>query len=166
MKMEASLMMSKSRFGIQALAALSVLALGGGCADERPPRSFVQPNIIKKADVLGSTWYYLQTVTDSPPTNGAMFMGQSSSLMKVRFDIQENFVYARRAFEQIQDSEDQCVRDKLDGKLCLGQPLAAWRIQSHFDVIRDYNPTTGEQTNRIIETMERPWYQREFIRVD
>ena len=39
-------------------------------------------------------------------------------------------------------------------------------ISSHFDIIRDYNPTTGEETNKIIESEERPWNEREFIRVD
>src|SRR4029453_3446647 len=33
-------------------------------------------------------------------------------------------------------------------------------------IIRDYNSTTGEQTNKIIESTERPWADREFIRVD
>ena len=132
------------------------------CADERPPRSFVQPNALKKGD-LGGTYHYVQTVTDAPPTNGAMFIGQSSSLMKIRFDVQEEFLYARRSFEQVQGSEDAKVKAPADYK---GAPLAAWRITSHFDVIRDYNSSTGEQTNRIIESQERPWNEREFIRVD
>ncbi len=142
-------------------AALVALAVAG-CAAERAPRSFVQPNAIKKADMAGS-WYYVQTVLDSPPTNAAAFVGLSSDLMKIKFDIQENTLYARRAFEQIKDSEDAKLRDP---KGYQGQPLAAWNIQKHFDVIRDYNPTTGEETNRIIESEERPWSEREFIRVD
>lgn len=144
-----------------ALATLSVLMFAG-CAAEAPPRSFVQPNAIKKSDLEG-TYYYLQTVTDAPPTNGAMFIGQSSNLMKIRFDVQEDFLYARRAFEQIDGSEDAYVADPVNYK---GAPLAAWRITNQFDVIRDFNSTTGEQTNRIIESTERPWNQREFIRVD
>jgi hypothetical protein len=144
-------------------AAWALLALVAvACASEAPPRSFVQPNALRKADLDG-TFYYLQTVTDSPPTNGAMFLGQSSNLMKIRFDVQEDFLYARRAFEQIQGSEDAFAADPEKYR---GMPLAAWRIQSQFDVIRDFNSTTGEQTNRIIESMERPWNEREFIRVD
>jgi hypothetical protein len=121
----------------------------------------VQPNVLKKSDLEG-TFYYLQTVVDAPPTNGAMFKGLSSDLLKIKFDVQENFIYAVRAFEHIENSEDEAEANRLGYK---GQPLAAWRI-SHFDIIRDYNSTTGEQTNRVIESMERPWYQREFIRVD
>ena len=142
------------------LALASALALG--CAQENAPRSFVQPNVLKKSDLEG-TWYYLQTVTDAPPSNGIMFIGQSSELMKVKFDIQENFLYARRAYEQIADSEDAYKQDPAKYQ---GQPVAAWPIKSHFDIIRDYNSTTGEETNKIIESQERPWNEREFIRVD
>jgi hypothetical protein len=151
--------MSRLMITYTALAALLVV----GCADERPPRSFVQPNVIKKSDIATGTWYYIQTVSDAPPTNGSMFIGQSSSLMKVRFDIQEDYLYARRAYEQIAGSEDQFAKDP---ESYVGQPLAAWPIKSQFDIIRDYNSTTGEQTNKIIESTERPWNEREFIRVD
>ena len=92
-----------------------------------------------------------------------MFIGQSSELMKIRFDIQENTLYARRAYEQIAGSEDAY---KQDPAKYAGQPLAAWPITSQFDIIRDYNSTTGEETNKIIESTERPWNEREFIRVD
>jgi len=142
------------------LALASALAIG--CAQENAPRSFVQPNVLKKSDLAG-TWYYLQTVTDAPPTSGIMFIGQSSELMKVKFDIEENFLYARRAYEQVADSEDAYQQDPAK---YAGQPLAAWPIKSQFDIIRDYNSTTGEETNKIIESQERPWNEREFIRVD
>lgn len=150
-----------ARAAVVAALALAVPLTMASCASERPPRSFVQPNVIKKADLDG-TFYYVQTVTDAPPSNGAMFIGLATDLMKIRFDVQENYLYATRAFEQIEGSEDAAEADRLGYK---GQPLAAWRI-SHFDIIRDYNSTTGEQTNRIIESTERPWMQREFIRVD
>ena len=38
---------------------------------------------------------------------------------------------------------------------------------SHFDIRRAYNPTTGEELNVVVEnTTDRPWYEREYIRVD
>jgi len=143
-------------------AALAITLVAAGCADERAPRSFVQPNVIKKADLAGS-WYYIQTVTDAPATSSFMFIGNSSELMKIKFDIQEKTIYARRAYEQIAGSEDQYTQDP---SKYYGQPLAAWAISSQFDIIRDYNPTTGEELNKIIESQERPWNEREFIRVD
>ena len=136
--------------------------LVGGCAQENAPRSFVQPNVLKKSDIDG-TWYYMQTVTDAPPTSSIMFVGQSSELMKIKFDVQEKFLYARRSYEQIQGSEDAYQEDPAKYQ---GQPVAAWPITSQFDIIRDYNSTTGEETNKIIESQERAWNEREFIRVD
>jgi hypothetical protein len=147
-----------SKFG---LAAAALMVLATGC-QERPPRSFVQPNVLKKSDLEG-TWYYLQTVTEAPVTSTFLFQGFNSGLMKVKFDIQENTLFARRAYEQIENSEDAHAKNAGG---YYGQPLAAWPIQSQFDIIRDYNPTTGEETNRIIESTERPWNEREFIRVN
>ena len=42
-----------------------------------------------------------------------------------------------------------------------------FKILSHFDVKREYNAGTGEQTNVISEnTTDRPWYDRDYMRVD
>ena len=61
------------------------------------------------------------------------------------------------SFMQIAGSEDQFTQDPAK---FYGQPLAAWAISSQFDIIRDYNPTTGEELNKIIESTERPWNER------
>lgn len=48
-----------------------------------------------------------------------------------------------------------------------GAPLASFPIESHFDVIRSYNPTTGERTNVIVEdTQDRQWFERSSMRVN
>ena len=48
-----------------------------------------------------------------------------------------------------------------------GQIVAAFKIESHFDIKRNYNPTTGEELNIIEEnTTDSPWYAREYMRVD
>ena len=129
-----------SRFSKISFAALAVTLVAAGCV-ERPPRSFVQPNVIKKSDLEGH-WHYIQTVTDAPVTSSEFFIGNSSELMKIKFDIQEGTLYARRAYEQIADSEDAY---KQDPTKYAGQPVAAWPIKSQFDIIRDYNSTTGEE---------------------
>ncbi len=161
-------------------AVLALASLATGCSEERPVRSFAQPNLMRKADLVGDlasynnamtgaatnplpTWYYLQTVIDAPPSNGTMFVGLSSELIKGRFDIQEGYLYYRRSYEQIGGTEDMKAYDPRGYR---GQPLAAWKVSSHFDLIRDYSSVTGEQTNKIIESQERPWQEREFIRID
>src|SRR5262249_41080382 len=48
-----------------------------------------------------------------------------------------------------------------------GVIVAAYKISSHFDIRRGYNPTTGEENNIIEEnTSDRPWNEREYFRVD
>ena len=45
--------------------------------------------------------------------------------------------------------------------------MAAYPITSHFDVKRAYNAQTGEELNIVEEnTTDRPWYQRDYFRVD
>jgi hypothetical protein len=52
-------------------------------------------------------------------------------------------------------------------KLFVGQPLAAYEITSHFDVVRKYNAATGEQSNVIEEnTTDKYWWQRTHVRVN
>jgi len=75
-------------------------------------------------------------------------------------------------------SEDyQCLDgvDNLDNpdmqccfvEMYVGQPVSAFEIVSHFDVQREYNEQTGEQTNVLVEnTTDRMWWQRDFIRVN
>lgn len=49
----------------------------------------------------------------------------------------------------------------------VGQPVAIFAIQSHFDVMRQYNAQTGEQTNVIVEnTSDKRWWQRKHMRVN
>ena len=46
-------------------------------------------------------------------------------------------------------------------------PVLVYKILSHFDIKREYNPGTGEETNVISENeKDRPWSQRQYMRVD
>ena len=52
-------------------------------------------------------------------------------------------------------------------KVLNGTIVGVWPIISHFDVRRSYNAQTGEETNILEEnTADRPWQEREYIRVD
>ena len=45
-------------------------------------------------------------------------------------------------------------------------PVASFRITKHFDIIRGYNSSTGEQSNVISEnSSDRHWHERDYIRV-
>jgi hypothetical protein len=114
-------------------------------------------------------------------------------ISRIKWEIAEDSLNARLAYERIPgtDSKGNMVDgaapltsttvkcygpgDGVDGgaaePVCKtsndGQVVASYRIQSHFDIKRAYNPTTGEPLDVIEEnTTDRPWYQREYFRVD
>ena len=180
------------------LAAVLVVAFVAGCAEQRPERSYVQQYPIKKS-WLDGYWYYKVTVIDHPYEAKWTFIGEEGfQLEKIRWVIDENYLYAYRAYETIMNTEKgNCVKagtkiedlETMDtstlktcyqdnecdpGNFCLknskkyfGAPIAAYRILSHFDIQRQYNPTTGEEINVIVEnTTDRLWWDREYIRVD
>ena len=122
-----------------------------------------QPGKLKKSALEGE-WYYRQTVTDVPYTAGMTFIGEQSVLERIRWEISEEQLTAYRSYERVQDSE---APSELPGMDYQGAPIAAFPIVSHFDVKRVYNEATGEQTNVIVEnSSDRPWYDREYVRVD
>ncbi len=154
------------------LPALSLLALGlAACTGELAPRNTVQHGVIAKEDLTGvdgkAVFYYLQTVVDVPYPTGFTFTGEQSLMEKIRWDIQEKVLYARRAYEWVRGSEVGAgEQGSAPGKV-MGAPIAGFAIEKHFDIIRDYNTATGEEINKIVENdSDRRWYERRFIRVD
>ncbi|MSP92311.1 MAG: hypothetical protein EXR79_10990 [Myxococcales bacterium] len=132
------------------------------CAEEREPIQRVQPNAIEKSRFNG-TWYYGRTVTDMPASTGFTFVGNSSTVDKVVFDLQESMLYVRRATELIKAAD---TKGGANGAY-QGEVVGAFRIQSHFDIRRSYNPTTGEELNVLEEnSFDRPWYKRTHVRID
>lgn len=124
-----------------------------------------QPNRLPRA-MFDGTWYVRSTVVSVPGTSAAAFVGQTGTMEKIRWDIQEEHLLAYRAYEEIPgtDSNGKTKENSPDYK---ENPIAAFRIESHFDIKREYNPSTGEQTNVISEnTSDRPWNERDYLRVD
>src|SRR5262249_40190218 len=109
------------------------------------------------------TWYYQETVVGIPPSVIWAFEGLQIPLDKVRFQIQQDFLIGYRAYDSYPGSENAFT----GGINNTDTPVVMYKIKSHFDVKRGYNEATGEQTNVITEnTMDRPWDQRQFMRVD
>ena len=168
----------------------AVLAVA--CTAEQPPVSRVQTNLVDKAIFEGEWWYSGTTIdvdydqasifsSASPyaPFEGSMSMDYgidfnrtgpnaigdpwySYPISRVRWVIDENYLFAFRSFELVQGGND-------DGRApeYRGQPLAVFRIESHTDVRKEYNSVTGEETNVTVEnTDDRRWYERAFMRVD
>lgn len=161
---------------ITASLAASLAAVLLGACDQPALIDRTQPNAVRKADLLEGTWYIHEAVVDAPSTPGApTFVGRGGRLEKVRWEIQEDLLVAYRSYEVVPGADPRVDREAsrigkvvfLDGRPYVGNPVFAYKIQSHFDRQRQYNPSTGEQSNVLVEdTQDRPWYQREYMRVD
>ena len=86
---------------------------------------------------------------------------RSGVVGRIRWVIDEDFLYAYRSHEIIHGAADDA-----DEEGYIGQPLAIFAITTHADVRREYSATTGEPTNVLSESMDRQWYDRQFMRVD
>ena len=158
---------------------LGFAALGAGCfgigdVDRTNPDKVLKSTFFND-DGTPASYYFRQTVIDVPATSGVTFIGEQSDTELVVFEITEDYLYARRAYGFLQNDSAEGAVDGNQGDGYVrpgtgtydGAPIAAFRIQSHFDVKRQYNPQTGEQTNVLYEdSSDRPWYQRDYIRVD
>ncbi|MEM7137463.1 MAG: zinc-dependent metalloprotease [Myxococcota bacterium] len=153
------------------LAGLAIAAMG--CTNGAATANRVQPNLVDK-DMFEGEWWVTQTVIDAnAEATGVTWTGdtgwdlsldagESGSLGRIRWVIDEDFLFAFRSYELVAgsnpDGNDENFR---------GQPLAAFEIIDHVDVRPQYNEVTGETRNVIEEnTEDRRWFEREFMRVD
>ena len=134
-------------------------------------------------------FYFRTTVVDVAAGAGSEELFTSSDAqptVRVRWEITEKNLIARLAYELI-DNTDQTgtgsgarndeprpvAKDgnpapKVPARTTTdGQIVASFDIEKQFDIRRSYNETTGEENNVIQENdKDRPWSQREYIRVD
>jgi hypothetical protein len=162
--------------------ALVFFAGVGACAQNVGDINRVQPNFVRKADFAEGEWYIRQTVADVPPMAALAFVGLQLDMEKVRWEITESHLLAFRSHERFpglnpmvdHDAKEIGDTPYLEGAddghyndFYKDAPVAAYRIVGHFDIQRMYNTSTGEQTNVIVENAsDRPWYEREYMRVD
>ena len=82
---------------------------------------------------------------------------------RIVWEVTEDMLFGRLAYERIEGTDGKGI----GGPTPDGQLVVAYAIQKHFDIRRAYNPSTGEELNVIEEnTTDRPWYEREYMRVD
>ena len=155
------------------LSAVSLLAVSPGCAEEREAINRVQANAIPKSFFVGALsdpaddpeFYYRATVTDvaaGAGNDGLFTSSDAQPTMRIRWEITEKLLIGRLTYELVNDTDYKGTRRTPDG-----QVVVAFEIEKHFDIRRGYNEATGEEQNIIEENDEdRPWYQREFVRVD
>lgn len=154
----------------QTRAGLPLLLLGlslfwaGGCAERAPEINTVQPNFVPKSNFEGE-WYFQQTFTEVAPETSLGFEGYEVGLEKIRFEITEDYLYLKQSYEPVPGLNESATRE--GSQEYAEGVVAAFRILSHFDIRRAYNTSTGELSNTTEEnTSDRPWYEREYMRVD
>ena len=161
------------------IGALIAAAMAAGCAQDVGDIDRTDPNKIKKTDLTG-VWFMTKTITDVPASYvtsmGELFEGSMFETDKVIFEIDENYLKVRRSYPLMPGKDD--VQAGIEGPNSYeeiygngtyadGDLLGVYPIQSHFDVQRQYDAATGEQSNVIVEnTSDRNWYEREYMRVD
>jgi hypothetical protein len=153
------------RYLLASLGLSALLGVMSSCAEQQPAINRVQAYALPKSLFTGE-WFFNQTVIDVPATKTVTFEGETTFMAthRIRWDIQESFLYARAAYEQVQGGKDGQSQDTGEYK---GQIVGAWRITGHFDVRRSYNPTTGEEINVLEENAsDQKWYDRKYMRVD
>ncbi len=166
------------RLGLVAIAG-AVMHGAIGCAQERDPINRVQSSALSKHFFVGDDlsspkddpeFYMRNTVVDVPygaAQDGIFTATYAQPLSRIKWEItgsdeHATRLVARQTYEHIQSSDFKGSRRTNDG-----QVVAMFQVLSHFDIRRAYNTTTGEELNVIEEnTTDRPWYQREFFRVD
>ncbi|MEM7675625.1 MAG: hypothetical protein AAF449_06440, partial [Myxococcota bacterium] len=142
-----------------------------GCSPDIQSIDRTQPNALSKSMFAG-LWYHRATVVEADPDTPvardifgftAVYEGVTSNTEKIRWEMTEELLIAYRSYEFIPYAEG--LTD--EGRDFFGAPVAAFPILSHFDIQREYNRTTGVETNVISEnTTDRPWNERQYIRVD
>lgn len=141
---------------------IAALALLAGCAPATVDT--VQPNAVQK-DTFEGEWYWRRTVAEVPYGTATTFTGAQTELERVRWKVEEDYLLGYRSYEGV-DAADAPTGVGVEDGAYYGAPLLAYRIDKHFDIRRRYDPSTGEESNVIEENTERPWYERDFMRVD
>ena len=168
---------------VRCLAGLALaLALAfAACAQERAPINRVQAQALAKSFFVGPDlvsaaddpeFYKRGTVVDvayGAAQDGLFTSTYAEPVSRIRWEITEDTLNARLSYERISGTDGKGnqyngVQLKTSND---GQVVASYKIESHFDIKREYNPQTGEQLNIVGEnTTDRPWYSREYFRVD
>jgi hypothetical protein len=165
------------------LAAGALALFAAACAQSNGDVNRVQPNVVRKSDLLDGEWYFRNSVTYTPHNTSYTYPGQTGSMEKLVWEVQEGNLVGYRSYPFMLGIEPNidaksivsgttakyCDRDGkcVGGQKYYGAPVVAFPIESHFDIQRTYSAATGEQTNVIVEnTTDRYWNQREYIRVN
>jgi hypothetical protein len=142
-------------------------ALLVSCATEPDTLDRARPEAVAKS-IFQGTWYYNLTVTDAEWDNRYTFIGEQSNTyrgkpVKLRWEITETHLNGYMVPQAYRDADGKVVHnDKLHQKSL----ILSFPIRDHFDIRYRYNPTTREELPILEENRDRPWSEREYVKVD
>ena len=138
---------------VSLVALVALVALAASCAEKVGLIDRTQPGLLAKSLFEGE-WFLRRTVVDVPYDVGYTFIGEQEDVQRIRWDLQRDLLVAYRVHPLVEGTPDSA-------------PVAAFKIEKHVDVVREYNEATGEETNVLGENDEdRMWYERSYVRVD
>jgi len=161
-------MRTAKRIAVLALALTSMIGAVAGCSYRNPEiNRAVNPYWEKAEFNPNDTWYYTTTVVESAP-NAGMWGGPGDGeflvLERIRWEVTEDWLMGYRDYAAAPGTEI----DSLEGgdQIFQGQPVAAFPITDHFDLRKNYDALSGEETNEVVENRELPWHERKYMRVN
>lgn len=139
------------------LSLLALAVLGTACG-EAIDINRVAPNVVDKSLFAGE-WYSRGMVVDKQFGTYDAFVGIEGSLDRIKWEITENLLIGYRSYEKVPGADPSNPGEQ--------NLIVAFPILRHFDVRRQYNPVNGVESNVIEENdFDRPWWERQYIRVD
>ncbi|WP_438004315.1 hypothetical protein WME89_36730 [Sorangium sp. So ce321] len=163
------------------LGTVALTVVGAGCAEERQEMNRVQSDALAKSFFIGSDlrdivddpeFYMRGTIVDvgyGAAQDGLFTSTYAQPVSRIKWEVTEHQINARLAYERIEgtDGKGNAYNGLTKKTTNDGQIVASYAIESHFDIIYDYNPATGEKSNVVVEnTTDKPWYERQYMRVD
>ena len=151
----------------KALGAILVGSLGlAGCPIQQPNgdvNRVHKPYLPKSWFQDSGSWYLRRTITAAPPQAwDSIGSGDWPNAERIRFEVREDALLLHRDYELVPGSESA----EQPGADYRGTLVASFPIREHFDIRRQFNSLTGEQTNVLERNYDRPWHQREYFDVD
>lgn len=150
-----------------ALAVVASVSTASSCGDRKETINRVIDPYVRKSDFTPENqWYYRTTVVDAPPESPWISIADGDWLMleRVRWEVTETQLIGWRDYPVVPGTE----LDQFPGAedIYKGEPVAIFHITDHFDIRQDFDATSGELGNQIVENRDRLWFDRAFFRVD
>ena len=82
----------------RSLGAALIVLFAVGCAQSNGDVVRVQPNVVRKADLLDGQWFFRNTVTWTPFNTQFTYPGQTGNMEKVVWEIQEGHLVGYRSY--------------------------------------------------------------------